>query len=96
MLLLDLDAGKTRDARVVAAACRVRNEKSDAQSLRFEADGIGDTNAVVRIATSAAPAEVRVGGQALESSKYDYSGGLLRIRFPNSPESVAVEVKPAR
>ena len=96
MLLLDLDAVKHNEFRVVAAACRVRDEKSDGTMLRFQADGIGDTNAVVAIAAPQPAAEVRLGGQALDASRYDYSGHLLRLRFPNSVEPVAVEVRLAK
>jgi hypothetical protein len=93
MLLFDLNTVKPADFRVVAAACRVRDAKSDGKTLRFQADGIGDTNAVVRIAAPTGPVEVRIDGQPLDPSKYDYSGGLLRARFPNSAESLSIEVR---
>ncbi len=95
MLLRDLAAG-SKTPRVIAAACRVRNEQLSGTTLRFEADGIGETNAVVRIVVPAAPTEVKVGGQPLDQSQYDYSGGVLRIRFPNSTEPVPVEVRLAK
>jgi hypothetical protein len=93
MLLLDLDSVKSKTPKIVAAACRTRNERFEGATFRFDADGIGDTNAVVRIATSAAPAEVRVGGQPLDPSKYDYAGGVLRIRFANVVDPVLVELR---
>jgi hypothetical protein len=96
MLLLDLDSVKSTAPRVLAAACRVRDEKADEKTLRFRADGIGATNAVVRIAASRAPVEVLVSGQPLDPSSYDYSAGLLRLRFPNSVEPVPVEVRFAK
>jgi hypothetical protein len=37
------------------AACRVRDERFDGKALRFRAEGIADTQAVVRIAASAKP-----------------------------------------
>ena len=40
MLLLDLNSVKSGDLRVVAAACRVRDEKTDGETLQFRADGI--------------------------------------------------------
>ena len=93
MLLLDLGSLKPGEMKVVAAACRVRDEKAEGQTLQFRADGIGDTNAVVQIAMPSAPAQVLVGGQPLDPSKFDFSSGMLRVRFPNSAEPVAVEVR---
>jgi hypothetical protein len=93
MLLLDLGSIKPGEMRVVAAACRVSDEKAEGQTLQFRADGIGDTNAVVQIAMPSAPAQVLVGGQPLDASKFDFSAGMLRVRFPNSAEPVAVEVR---
>jgi hypothetical protein len=93
MLLFDLDAARSAGPKVIAAACRVRQEKSDGKTLQFMADGIGDTNAVVQIAAPAAPAQVLVGGHALDSANYDYADGMLRLRFPNVTDAVPVEVR---
>lgn len=96
MLLLDLNRVKSSDLKVVAAACRVRDEKTDGKTLQFRADGIGETNAIVQIAAHSAPVAVLVGGKPLDPSKYDYSGGMLRVRFPNSVEPVTVDVRLAK
>jgi hypothetical protein len=96
MLLLDLNSLKSSDFKVMAAAFRVRDEKIDGKTLQFRADGIGDTNGIVEIAAHSAPVEVLVGGKPLDPSKYDFSGGMLRARFPNSVEPVAVEVRLAK
>ena len=93
MLLLDVDHFKTGGLRVLTASCRIRNQQSDGRTLTFQADGIADTNAILRIASPSAPAEVAAGGQILDPSKYDYSAGLLRVRFPNSAEPVSIEVR---
>jgi hypothetical protein len=92
LLLLDLNSVKSDGPRVVAAACRVRDEKGDGRKLQFKANGIGGTNAIVQIAAHRTPVEVLVDGKPLDASKYDYSGGLLRMRFPNSVEPVTVNV----
>jgi hypothetical protein len=96
MLLLDLNHGKVPGIRVVAAAFRVRDEKTDGRTLQFRADGIGGTNGIVQIVVPSAPVEVLVGGQALDPSKYEFSGGMLQVRFPNSVEPVQVEVRLAK
>lgn len=54
-VFLDLDAIGGGQPRVLVAACRVRDERFDGKALRFRAEGIADTQAVVRIAASAKP-----------------------------------------
>lgn len=92
-LLVDLDAAPTSSTpTVIAAACRVREEHASAGKFSFLADGIADTNAVVRIRTQRNPTRVLVAGKPLSREDYDRNGDTLRIRFPNSAESVPVEV----
>jgi len=93
LLLLDLNSARSRDFQVLAAACRVRDEVVEGKTLRFRADGIGNTNAVAAIAAPGAPAEVLVDGKPLEAANYDYSQHLLRLRFANSTDPVAIEVR---
>jgi hypothetical protein len=93
MLLLDLNRVKAIAPKVVAASCRVRDENMDGDTLHFRADGIGDTNAIVRIAARTAPKEILVGGRPLEKVMYDFSQGVARVRFSNSVEPIAIEVQ---
>ncbi len=92
MLLLDLASVGAPGPKVVAAACRVRNEHTDGRKLRFQVDGIGDTNSVVAIAARTAPTAVLAGGKPLESSQYDFAQGVVRLRFPNSVEPETIDV----
>lgn len=91
--LIDLDVSK-RDSkpRVIAAACRIRDEQVTTQKLSFKADGIGDTNAVVSIALAKAPKQVLINGKAVAKDQYSYSNGILKLQFANSIEAVPVEV----
>ena len=93
LLLVDLNGLGARDFEVLAAACRVRGEAVEGTTLRFRADGIANTNAVLAIAAPSAPAEILLGGKPLDRSSYDYSQHLLRLRFPNSTEPAAIEVR---
>jgi hypothetical protein len=92
MLLLDLDSVRASAPKVVAAACRVRNQIADGETLRFQADGIGDTNSIIAIAARTAPVTVLAGGKPLEPSQYDFASGLVRLRFPNKVEPETIEV----
>jgi len=92
MLLVDLDKFHG-GPKVVAAACRVREERVVDNLLRFRAEGIADTNAVVGIATRAAPAEILIDDKPLAASQYDFAQQFLRVRFKNSVEPVAMEVR---
>ena len=91
-LLVDMDAFPKSRPRIVAAACRVRGETVTRDALRFTASGIADTNAVVRILLPAPPTAVLVNNQPLPADRYDYENNTLRLRFPNTPDGVTVEV----
>ncbi len=92
-LLLDLNHFPAGSARVVAAACRVRDEAVLGRTLSFRASGIAQTNAVVRLVLPSEPKAVLVNGLPLPADRYDFNSGTLRIRFDNSPDSVPVEVR---
>jgi hypothetical protein len=92
-LLLDVDtmpAGTTPS--VVAAACRVREEHASAGNFTFLADGIAGTEAVVRVRTQRSPIRVIVAGKPLQKSNYEMTGDSLRLQFPNSAQSIPVEI----
>jgi hypothetical protein len=93
VLLFDLDSDSDREPRVLAAACRVRNEHVNGKTLSFQAEGIGDTEGVVRCAAPSAPAEVLVGGEPINQTLYDSSSRTLLLRFPNSVSPVQIEVR---
>lgn len=93
VLLVDLDTFPGNRPRVVAAACRVRDEKAGADRLRFRADGISETQAVVRAILPRPPKSVQVNGVVRPADTFDYGDGTLRLRFPNAPEGVAVTIE---
>ena len=93
MLLVDLGKFRRDMPRVVAAACRIRDEKRTRRELSFRADGIAATEAVVRIVSPRAPQRVEVDGRMLPRNTYDYAEGTLRIRFLNSPDGVPVKLR---
>ncbi|MGH9617672.1 MAG: hypothetical protein ACRD28_13110, partial [Acidobacteriaceae bacterium] len=96
-LLLDLEKrppGAT--ASVIAAACRIRRERTSADTFSFLADGITGTEAVVRVRIRRKPARVTVAGKALRRADYDFDRNTMRLRFPNSSEAVPIEIDFAR
>jgi hypothetical protein len=91
--LFDLGTVPAGAARIVAAACRVSDEKATAETLTFRAEGIASTEAVVRIVLPKAPQVVRVKEQDLPPDAWAFEGGTLVLRFSNSPDGVSVEVR---
>ncbi len=77
-------------SQVLAAACRVRDEKVSGKTLSFRADGVGNTTGVVRIAAASAPAEVLIGGKA---ALFDYADGSVLLRFTNTTDSQEISVR---
>lgn len=87
-LLVDLDSIPKGHEGVIAAACRVRGHSVTADSIKFHADGIAQSPAVVCVAMNAPPKSVELAGKALEPANYDFADGILRIRFTNTAEGV--------
>ena len=94
-LLLDLDAVKKTGAapRIIAAACRIRDETATPGSLSFRAEGIAESEGIVRLVAPHAPSSVHVNGQPLQSDASSFADGTLSVRFANSPEGVPVVVR---
>ncbi len=93
-LLLDLDRAKQSGAapRVVAASARIRDEKAIGERLSFRAEGIAESKGVALILCPQKPAAVEIAGQPAPEDAIHFENGTLRIRFPNSPDGVPVEV----
>lgn len=83
--LLDLDALKGREARLLASACKALPRKAKGTELTFTVEGVGNTSAVVLLKTRKAPASVALDGKALENVTFSEKEGLLWVRFPNEP-----------
>ena len=91
-LLVDLDRYPKGHAGVVAAACRVTNEKLTDRSVTLDTIGQAETNAVVSLLLPRTPKGVTLDGEPLKADAFDYKEGVLRIRFPNRAETVRIAV----
>jgi hypothetical protein len=93
VLLFDLDMLKGSELpKVIACSCRVTGEQTEKGNIIFYADGIADTNAVVRIKTAGKPSKVTVGGIALQPQDYEMSQHTLLIHFLNAIKPLRIEV----
>jgi hypothetical protein len=70
----------------------VRDERSAPHKFSFTADGLADTDGVVRIQTRLKPARVSVAGKPLSLSDYKMDGDTLLIRFANSVDPVQIVI----
>jgi hypothetical protein len=92
-LLYDLDATGTDEAQVLAAACRVRNVRFTERTFSFEADGVDESQGVVRCRLNSAPARVLFNGKPTDRVLYDAASRTLLLRFPNTPSPTNIEVR---
>ncbi|MDQ2712220.1 MAG: hypothetical protein M3Y72_26330, partial [Acidobacteriota bacterium] len=92
-LLFDVDKLASAKPAVAAASSRVTDEQAENDTLRFRAEGIGDTQSVVRIATRSKPSDVLIGGKEADTGEYEFSNGTVRLRFANSVDGVPVEIR---
>ena len=93
VFLLDLDAVKSAAPRLLASACKALPIKRDDGKAAWTVEGIGDTPAILLIATARPPRSILLEDQSIESFTYDAEEGLLRVRFPNEsrPRTISVE-----
>ena len=92
--LLDLDRiGESDVPKVVAASCRITHNRADQNNLAFDADGIADTNAVVRIATKEKLSSVTVDGTTLQAQEFEVDDGTVLIHFQNSASPRHIEIR---
>ncbi|MEI9976984.1 MAG: hypothetical protein WDO73_35990 [Ignavibacteriota bacterium] len=82
-LLYDLDAAGKSAPHLVAAACRVRNERLSGASLTFQTDGVAGSEAVVRCTLKSAPVQVSIDGKPVGDTLYDAASHTLLLRFLN-------------
>jgi hypothetical protein len=92
LLLVDLNRMRSAGAQVVAASCRISNESADGNGLAFDADGIANTQAVVRIKTGRKPGKILIDGKEAPPGSYETAPGTLLLRFPNSVDPVRVTI----
>lgn len=91
--LVDLDSlPKSEATTIVAASCRIKKQQSSPYRFRFSADGIADTEALVRIATKRDVSKVLLNGVPLSTQSYHQGDGTLLIQFPNSIDPLQIEV----
>ena len=92
-LLVDLDQGAGLEKpRIVAAACAVKDIQASKAELKFYAEGIANTHAVVTISASSKPKTIRIDGKEIEQDQVDFKNGVLRLSFDNSPAGFPVDI----
>lgn len=90
--LLDASYFKLSKPHILAASAKITNEHASADTFVFEAEGIDQTQAVVRILSTRAAREVTLDGKPLDPGQYVHSGRTLLIHFVNhaAPQQVQV------
>jgi hypothetical protein len=91
-LLVDLDRYPKDFTGVIAAACHVSNEAVTDESIALDTIGQDGTNAVVSVLMPRAPKRVLNDGEALAPAAFDYSNGVLRMRFPNRARTLHITI----
>jgi hypothetical protein len=83
-LLLDVNYFKSPAPRILAASAKITAEHASPDGLTFEAEGIDQTNAVVRILCTKPPREITVNGKPIDPGQYRQSGRTLLLHFLNT------------
>ncbi len=75
---------KSSTPRILAASAKIMAEHASPGSLAFEAEGIDQTNAVVRVLSAKPAREITVNGKRLDPGQYRQSGRILLLHFLNT------------
>lgn len=82
-LLLDLDKVKAPRPALLASACKALRSTSEEDSLSWTVEGVGNTPAILLVATDEKPSSITLDGQPIASFDYDANERLLYVHFPN-------------
>lgn len=91
--LLDLDAVKSPAPRLLASACKALPLKQDGNKHSWTVEGVGNTPAIVLIASAKPPKSITLEGTAITDFTHSAEDGLLHIRFPNEPRPRELSVE---
>ena len=93
VFLLDLDAAKSTNPKLLASAGKALPAKRSDGKLAWTVEGVGDTPAILLLSTAKPPRMIQLDQQPLDSFTYDSAEGLLHVRFPNEarPRELVVD-----
>ena len=90
--LLDADYFKSSAPRILAASAKITDEHATADAFVFRAEGIDQTEAVVRILSTRVPRSVMLDNKPLASDQYQHSGRTLLLHFPNLARAQEIRI----
>lgn len=90
--LLDVNFFQSSTPRILAASAKITDEHATAKSLVFQAEGIDQTQAVVRILCTKAPRAVTLDGKALDPGQYQQSGRTLLLHYLSTATPQHIQV----
>ncbi len=93
LLLLDLDRVKSKEPRVLAAACKALPVTTSGNTSKWMVEGIAGTPAVVLLQVEKPVREIRLGSEMLTPAQKDPANNLLWLKFGNtsSPRELVLE-----
>ncbi len=89
-LWYDLSHVPENQAKVVASACRISEEKADADTFRFACRGPAGVEAVVRLRLPRPPKAVSASPSTDIVRDWDSTSGTLLLEFPNQAREIAI------
>ena len=92
-LLLDVDRIRSSAPRVLAASAKISNVRTSRHSFSFAAEGIDQTNAVMRILSKRPPRKVLLDGKDLDPHQYEQIGRTLLLKFTNKATPQQIELR---
>ena len=91
--LLDVDRFPSSKPRILAASAKVSKVSVSPSTFSFQAEGIENTRAVVRILSMRAARGVTANGKPFDPSQYEQSGRTLLLHFTNTAEPQQIRLQ---
>jgi hypothetical protein len=90
--LLDLDALRGREPRLLASACKAVPVSQNRKAISFAVEGVAGTSAILLVHSPKTPRAVVLAGETLNSFDYSATQQLLWVHFTNEakPRELAI------
>jgi hypothetical protein len=90
--LFDVNYFRSSAPRILAAAAKISDVHASPTSFTFQAEGIDQTQAVIRILSTKTVRKITIDGKPLDSGHYQHSARTLLMHFLNtaSPQQIQI------
>ena len=91
--LREITGDPPAEPQLLAAACKVLPQTSEANTKAFAIEGVGQTPGLILLRLAKAPKEITLDNLPLTTTEFDEKSGMLWLRFPNEARPRTLRMK---